>query len=293
MKRIATIASIIATLPGLVRAGPSEEVLQLGPVVVAEPVATLADPRPFTPPAPKERPRASFQVTDEKAVEHASSTVTYRRAKPPVVLPQREVKPLSLPRPSPAKLQASYEYWTSKPHYVTGFSVVVYDGDFSEVSWRHDGRLYRIYSDIDFGLFRSMSRFETPDAIYTNTMGYEEVDTQNRRELHRKLQEAGVSVALFPVVPEPPEFTSPESEYIIIEGRDAFPGESDPFALMDWLHIYFDGHEAELRDVRRRQDDYNEAYQQWRRANPPPAHKEITLTYWPGKNSAYLSEEAE
>jgi len=263
----------------------------LGPIEVMEPVATLADPKPFTPPVRPERPRANFEVVDTKQVAHSKSTVTYRRAKPPVQLPARAVE--SSPAPTNAEIQASFEEWTRKPHLATGFSVVVYDGEFSEVSWRQDGRLYRIYSDIDFGLFRGMSRFETPEAVYMNTMGYEEVDTRERQQLQRKMQAAGVPMTLVRTVPEKPKFTSPDSEYIVIEGRDAFPGEADPFALMNWMHIYFDDHEAELRDIRRRQDEYNRAYQQWKAANPPPERKEITLTFWPGQNSAYLDETAE
>lgn len=264
---------------------------ELGPVRVMEPVATLANPKPFTPPIRPERPRANFEVLDSKEVTHTQSTVTYRRAKPPADLPTRTVA--AKPVPTAAEIQADFEDWTRKPQYATGLSVVVYDGDFSEVRWRHEGRLYRIYSDIDFGLFRSMTRFETPEAIYSNTMAYEEVDSDGRIELQRQLRAAGIPATLLDNIPEKPNFTSPEAEYIVIEGRDAFPGESDPFALMNWLHIYFNDHEAELREVRERLDEYNLAYRQWREANPEPEHKEITLTFWPGKNSAYLDKTAE
>lgn len=78
MIRTPAIASLIVMLPILLLGTPNEEPRDLGPVFVTEPLATFAGPVELSsPPVPVDKPRADFEVLNNRETHPPQTSVTY------------------------------------------------------------------------------------------------------------------------------------------------------------------------------------------------------------------------
>jgi len=117
-------------------------------------------------------------------------------------------------------------------------SATVYERDITRLRWRHEGKTYEAWSEIDWNLMRSVVDLRTDTKSYLVLLA---VGNASNRE-------PGLASPYDPAeIPDLPPFSQPWSEYaLMLEAGDPEP---DPEALkgIDALHAHFDAHEAALR----------------------------------------------
>ncbi len=252
---------------------------------VAFPAATVSgdDPPPrivggvfsgeWTPPVPAPPPPPPPLLTVLDSVEYVlpseGRSIIVEKVEPPPepVPPGPPVGTLT-----PEQVAAAKARWSEaarryrERNRMLMLSCTVYDHKATLVGWRHQGREYRAWSNIDFNHIAGIGGFESGDGSirYNILMGLGNAPAGMR------IGRTGRTVQ-GPVIPPLP---ADGPGFVVVEGDDS---DTAALADMDAIHALYRAEGARLKAAYECRERYHRAQAAWLKANPPPPRDTILM----------------
>jgi len=205
---------------------------------------------------------AGVSVVTSKTVTAGDHNITFVRITPPV-LPQL---PAPIVPPPSAAEQALAQERAGKTFAIVAFSAVVFPGPVTELSWQHDGRTYRAYSNVDFRLLTNVSELETSDSVYTLIFAANLADPTTDKT-------AAPLLATLPFSPD-------HAEYVLANPAADLQRDDPTPAAITALQTYYDLNQAGLLADYARRAAAAAANQSKPQAAPVPK-PHSTVFFWP------------
>lgn len=233
---------------------------------------TLAD---GTPPPPKpSRTAVPAPATKQQSQQHdlGDRTATFTRVKPSEVvpIPEPDRSPSEAPRElTPAELEDLEALWAKQTFL--SLSATVYDREVSLLGWRHEGKRYRCWSNIDAFFLGGVSDFKVRDHTYSLFMG---IGAEHRERKHLDAADHP------PTMPSwPPQFEMIGEE----------PDDQAALAPIIALHeLYAVKHDRLARAYEGRERAYQK-HLAWLEENPPKPPNSA-FYHWPTKGGDIRDE---
>jgi len=209
------------------------------------------------------RPEKEFQVVTRQVVQHGDHKITVNRIRPPVLKPilREDLKPT-------AEQLATDKRRETKRQIDLQVSATVFDDGVTELRWKHNGRSYHGFSNVNFLHFVGTGDLETTDTVYnfglwmsrcTPTENGERSQRSQRKDLEQK-----------------------NADYVVDEVQGG-PAEEDAFLGLDALHAFYHLNQKELAAAHVIREAMAEERDRKARENPPKA-PDIEVNIWPVKS---------
>ena len=226
--------------------------------------------------------RESFTMLDRKEVDRSDRKIIMRRIAPPVRRvrsPEKGRAEAGQPQPSKAELEEMLQKHREKEYRILMLSATVYNREFTELRWSHDGERFLAYSSIDFNFMRGVTEFESGGTVYSFLLGIGNESTEDIGELNRLARKSGREGLIERQIPQKPAFTPGRAEYAVLAEDPAIIERDDVFDPIDALHAYFEKNERRLRIEYQRMKALNDARKRYEAANPPEP-QDIVINFW-------------
>lgn len=236
--------------------------------------------------------RVNFRVLERKEVDLGERRIIMNRVAPPLLAAQpvaeARVEP-ERPQLSEAEIAEMMRRYEEKEHRTIMLSATVYDRQFTELRWNHEGEQFVAYSSIDFNFMRGVTDFETDGAFYFFFLGIGNEDTETIEERNRLAKEQGWEGYIETHIPQMPAFTLGRAEYAIVADDPNIIKRDEVFDPIDALHAYFEQNERRLRIEYQRTEALNDARKRYQAANPEEP-KDTVINFWPVRGSVYQEQ---
>lgn len=206
--------------------------------------------------------------------------IIYNRIEAPKLTPEA-AKPVSVPSESvPMTAQEIEEVrkWEAKFQYSTFFSVMVFDGAFSEIRWCDDGHENIVWSNVNFLHFCPMSDLETETAYYTVMLAGSETTSEEVKASNAAANSPSEMTAL-PHKELPP--LSKAGPKWMAEGKLSEAAER----IMEDFHEYYQIHGAAMAEEYNRRVIEGKIQEEWVKAHPP-VPQDTVVNFFPIHSSS-------
>jgi hypothetical protein len=214
----------------------------------------------------------AYTEVARKEVRLGDHTVTLIRVRPPA-LPKVVPAPAAAPRPLTAEEKAYEERVAKKTYATLSLSATVYLGGktpVTELRWRNDAGdvEYRAWSNVDFRYLTQLTELETDSTVYAWFPFIDEYDLADWPKNEKS------------PVPRGLDFSRTGAEYVVEARADGLRGEETTLAGLDYLHAYYQLHQAALKADHAARKKENARLEEQLRKNPPKA-PDTALRWWP------------
>ena len=202
----------------------------------------------------------TYQILEQRIVQHDGYTVTYNRITPP----QMSKVPAPVALPLTPEEQALADSRRGKAHGTLSIGCTVFDHEVTELHWTSGGKRHIAYSNIDFNLVAGLGTFDSADTVYSSFLA---VGNSTR---------ATQSAAAIPALSE---FPTDLSIYLV-PAEDTFTeADNETLAALDALHAYYDANRAKLQQAYVEREQKRIAAQQWAKDHPPVPKDEVMFIW--------------
>ena len=200
--------------------------------------------------------RRSVRVGD-----HRMTVVRIRAPRLPKLPPALQTPPSADDLATEARRAMKTEAYAS-------FSLLLYPGPITEITWQYGERTYRAYSSIDFRYMEGLSEIETDTAIFSwfGLPPLEQGEDGLAPELRKRLGLRPTYV-----------------EYVVDSTKTEMEAVPEAFAVLDAIHTYYEANRRQLAVAygqRQAERDAREAY----RLAHPPVVPDTTVYLWKPEN---------
>jgi len=233
--------------------------------------------------------RVAFTVLDRKEITLGERKLIMTRVVPPVLVNQADqvaVPGNSLSAISLTGVESGPQNREQKDHRAVIISATVYDRQWTELRWHHQGEAFVAYSNIDFNFLRSVTHFETATASYFFIMAIANMPGTGVPEHPDKGRPQEVTR---PDLPAIPAFTPGRAEYAVLSADPSIIERNEVFDPIDALHAWFEQREPSLRIEYQRTQAINEA-QKRHEARYPKEPPDTRIHFWPVRGSVYQQQ---
>ena len=240
--------------------------------------------------------QSKFKVIEQKEIFTGQKKLTFNRLEPslldPLVTQQPEIAESVQPQEqlSEAEMQQILLEHSQKEQLTLMLSATVYDHEFSELRWHHEGQQYIAWSNVDFNYLRVLTEIETEKANYLFFLSISNESTEKIEELNELAKEKGSENYIQESIPELPEFTKGIYEYFVVAQDDTIKRSEDAYIPVDALHDYYAENEKHLKIEYKRNEALHEARKRYKDQHPKKPDEPI-INFWPGRGSVYQKPE--
>ena len=204
------------------------------------PAPEIATPQPIP---------GTYQILEQRIVQHDGDTVTYNRITPP----QMSKVPAPVARPLTVEEQALADSRQGKTHGNLSIGCTVFDHQVTELHWNTNAKRHVAYSNIDFNLVAGLGTFDSADTVYSSFLA---VGNSSR---------ATQAAAAIPALSE---FPSDLSIYLVPADDSLTEADNETLAALDALHAYYDANRATLQQAYVEREQKRIAVQQLAKDHP-------------------------
>ncbi len=198
----------------------------------------------------------TYQILEQRIVQHDGYTVTYNRITPP----QMSKVPALVATPLTAEEQALADSRKGKAHGNLCSGATVFDHAVTELHWTSGGKRHVAYSNIDFNLVAGLGTFDSADTVYSSILA---VGNSTR---------ATQAAAAIPALSE---FPTDLSIYLVPADDTFSEADNEILAALDALHAYYDANRAKLQQAYVEREQKRITAQQWAKDHPPSKKDEV------------------
>ncbi len=198
----------------------------------------------------------TYQILEQRIVQHDGYTVTYNRITPPQM--SKVLAPVA--RPLTVAEQALADSRQAKAHGNLSIGCTVFDHEVTELHWTSGGKRHVAYSNIDFNLVAGLGTFDSANTVYSSILA---VGNSTR---------ATQAAAAIPALSE---FPSGLSIYLVPADDTFAEADNEALAALDALHAYYDANRAKLQQAYVEREQKRTAAQQWAKDHPPLKKDEV------------------
>lgn len=224
-----------------------------------------------------------YRVLDSLEIDLGSRSIIYNRVETPVLKPQPTPAggpsaPVAEYVPTAEELEEMRQ-WEALSQVSLFLTCTVYDGRWSEVSFRQGNSDVVFWSTVNFRYLSHLFDLQTEDTYYLLFMGIgdstKEEFTQKHKEFLRNSSPDLVTSGLS--TPLAPGSMAPASSWHITSKR-AVPAEV--LRTIEDLHSYFDENREVLIAQHAEREAARIAHEQWLKNNPPQP-KDTIIQFFP------------
>ncbi len=225
---------------------------------------TVAIPEVATPqPIP-----GTYQILEQRIVQHDGYTVTYNRITPP----QMSKVPAPVARPLTPEEQALADSRRGRAHGNLSIGCTVFDHEITELHWTSGGKRHVVYSNIDFNLVAGLGTFDSADTVYSSILA---VGNAERGTGSPPVQSQNPQARSLSHVPALSEFPTDLSIYLVPADDTLTEADNEILAALDALHAYYDANRAKLQQAYVERKQKRLSAQQWAKDHPPLKKDEV------------------
>ena len=202
----------------------------------------------------------TYQILEQRIVQHDGYTVTYNRITPP----QMSKVPAPVAAPLTLEEQALADSRRGKAHGNLSIGCTVFDHEVTELHWTSGGKRHLAYSNIDFNLIAGLGSFDSADTVYSSILA---VGNSTR---------ASLAAAAIPALSE---FPTDLSIYLVPADDSLTEADNETLAALDALHAYYDANRAKLQPAYVEREQKRIAAQQWAKDHPPVPKDEVMFIW--------------
>lgn len=220
----------------------------------------------------QEQEPPNFKVLDSQEVDLGSRSIIYNRVETPVLKPQpvtaeRPAAPVTEHVPTPAELE-EIRRWESLNYVGLYLSCTVYDGQWTEVRFRHEDTDIIFWSTINFNYLSQLFDLLTEDTYYSLMVMVSDSTLKELDQQNAELRQSGQPVL---TTTPPTDLLQPNAKTQKSAWRIASKAPVPPEAqrAIEDLHAYFDANRQSLMDEYAARQAAQIAQEKWLKENPP------------------------
>ena len=241
----------------------------------------------FTKPVEHEKQPPTFKVLDSQEVDLGSRSIIYNRVETPLLKPQppvveRAAAPVTAHIPTPEELE-EIRRWEALNYVGLYLSCTVYDGQWTEVRFRHEDTDITFWSTANFNYLSQLFDLLSEDTYYSLMVMVSDSTLKELDQQNAELRQSGQSaLATFPPTDLLQLNTQKQKSTWRITSKAPVPPEAQR-AIED-LHAHYDANRQALMDEYAARQAAQIAHKKWLKENPQQP-QDTVIQFFPIQSS--------